>query len=59
MSILQPEISALVARQTKQRLADLAALRERLPLLDPDRPDLDTVDVICARLAPTSDGGHA
>jgi hypothetical protein len=56
MTALQPEAAALV---TRQRLAELDQLRERLPLTDPDRHDLDTVDVTCRRLAPTSDGGHA
>jgi hypothetical protein len=51
MSVLQPEVAALV---TRQRLAELDQLRERLPLTDPDRHDLDTVDVTCRSLAPTS-----
>ena len=57
MTALQPEIASLVARQTEQLLAELEQTRRRLPLTDPDRHDLDTVDVACARLAPTSDGG--
>ena len=56
MTALQPEVAALVARQ---RLTEPDALRERLPLDDPDRHDIDTVDVICRRLAPTSDGSNA
>lgn len=47
MTALQPEITALVARQ---RLADLDTLRERLPLDDPDRHALDPVDTACARM---------
>lgn len=56
---LEADMRALVARQTAQRLAELEETRLRLPLNDPDRHDLDTVDVTCRRLAPTSDGGHA
>jgi hypothetical protein len=38
MSDLQPEVSALIARQ---RAADIETLRLSLPLLDPDRHALD------------------
>jgi hypothetical protein len=50
MSALTEQVAALVARQTEQRLADLDALRERLPLTDPDRHAIDTVDTACCRM---------
>lgn len=49
---LQADVQALVARQTAQRLADLDALRERLPLNDPDRHALDVdADRLFAQMA--------
>lgn len=38
----------------RQRLAALDQLRERLPLTDPDRHDLDSVDAACSRMTITS-----
>lgn len=50
MTALQPEVAALVVRQTAQRLAELEATRLRLPLNDPDRHALDGIDAACAHL---------
>lgn len=53
MTASQPEANALPQERSH---VDFEALRLSLPLLDPDRHALDTVDVACARLAPTSGG---
>lgn len=49
MTALQPEVAALV---TRQRLAAIEALRQSLPLHDPDRHALDLdADTAFAQLA--------
>ena len=49
-------IAALVDRQQAAALEDL---RVSLPLLDPDRHALDTVDTAFARLAPHTEATDA